>query len=180
MWPCCTAQITRCFLAQPAQRNQPDPLPALLIGQLAVDRRYQGRGLARSLMRLALTTAVRFSRDVGCFGILVHPLGEALRMFYGRFGFEDLPFDPRRAMIVRMVDLEHNGLQGSRVCRHRDKVGREVALTKNFRVLVQKRVAAEPAFGEALLRESVDVVLAGEVDAGKVILRDHFMTTIGF
>ncbi len=168
------------FLPEPAQRNQPDPLPALLIGQLAGDRRYQERGIARSLLWLALTTAVRFSRNVGCFGILVHPLDDALRVFYGRFGFEDLLFDPGRVMIVRMVDLEHNGLQGSRVCRHRDKVGREVALTKNFRVLVQKRMAAEPAFGKALFRESVDAMLASDVDTCKAILRDYIKATTGF
>jgi len=31
-----------------------------------------------------------------------------MRRFYARWGFEDLPFDPRRAMIVRMVDLRQN------------------------------------------------------------------------
>jgi predicted N-acetyltransferase YhbS len=103
------AQIERAFLPKSAQRNQPDPLPAVLLGQLAVDRRYQGRGYARSLMWFALTTAVRFSKDVGCFGVLTHPLDDELRAFYRRFGFEDLPFDPRHAMIVRIADLERNG-----------------------------------------------------------------------
>ena len=104
-----TAQIERAYLPKSAQRNQPDPLPAILLGQLAVDRRYQGRGYARSLMWFALTTAVRFSKDIGCFGVLTHPLDDELHVFYRRFGFEDLPFDPRRAMIVRVIDLEWNG-----------------------------------------------------------------------
>jgi predicted N-acetyltransferase YhbS len=103
------AQIERAFLPKPAQRNQPDPLPAVLLGQLAVDRRYQGLGYARALMWFALTTAVRFSKDVGCFGVLTHPLDDGLRAFYRRFGFEDLPFDPGHAMIVRIIDLERNG-----------------------------------------------------------------------
>jgi hypothetical protein len=29
-----------------------------------------------------------------------------VRGFYARWGFQDLPFDPRRAMMVRMVDLQ--------------------------------------------------------------------------
>jgi predicted N-acetyltransferase YhbS len=103
------AQIERAFLPKSAQRNQPDPLPATLLGQLAVDRRYHGLGYARSLMWFALTTAVRASRDIGSFGVLTHPLDDALREFYRRFGFEDLPFDPGRAMIVRIADLEKNG-----------------------------------------------------------------------
>lgn len=37
------AQIARAFLPKPAQRNQPDPLPAVLLGQLAVHRRCQGQ-----------------------------------------------------------------------------------------------------------------------------------------
>jgi predicted N-acetyltransferase YhbS len=103
------AQIQRGFLPKPGQRNQPDPLPAVLLGQLGVDRRYQGRGYARSLVWFALTVAVRFSKEIGCFGVLTHPLDDGLRGFYRRFGFEDLPFDPGRAMIVRIVDLERSG-----------------------------------------------------------------------
>jgi transposase len=34
---------------------------------------------------------------------------EPVRQFYRRWGFEDVPFDPRRSMIVRMIDLEKNG-----------------------------------------------------------------------
>ena len=103
------AQIERAYLPKPAQRNRPDPIPALLLGQLAVDRRHQGRGCARSLMLFALTTAVWLSREIGCFGMITHPLDEGMRALYTRFGFEVLPFDPKRSMIVRIVDLERNG-----------------------------------------------------------------------
>jgi GNAT superfamily N-acetyltransferase len=102
-------QIEREYLPKAAQRNRPDPLPILLLGQLAVDRRYHGRGYARSLMLFALTTAVRVSKDLGCFGVLTHPLDDEVRAFYRRYGFEDLPFDPRHSMFVRMADLEWNG-----------------------------------------------------------------------
>lgn len=103
------AQVERAHLPKSAQRNRPDPIPALLLGQLAVDQHYHGKGYARSLMLFALTTAVRLSKDMGCFGVLTHPLDDGVRAFYGRFGFETLPFDPKRSMIVRIVDLEHNG-----------------------------------------------------------------------
>ena len=55
-----------------------------------------------------------------------------------------------------------------------------MALTKSFKDLVQKRVVDDPAFGEALLRESIDTMLAGDVDAGKAILRDYIKATVGF
>ncbi len=55
-----------------------------------------------------------------------------------------------------------------------------MALTKSFKELVQKRAASDPAFGQALLRESIDAMLAGDVDTGKTILRDYIKATIGF
>jgi GNAT superfamily N-acetyltransferase len=103
------AQIAREFLAKAHQRNKPDPVPATLLGQLAIHRPWQGRGHARSLLLFALTTALRASRDVGSFGVLTHPIDEEVRQFYHRWGFQDVPFDPRRSMIVRMIDLEKSG-----------------------------------------------------------------------
>jgi GNAT superfamily N-acetyltransferase len=103
------AQIEREFLAKAHRRNKPDPVPATLLGQLAVHTAYQGQGHARSLLLFALTTALRASYEVGSFGVLTHPIDEQIRRFYRRWGFEDVPFDPRRSMIVRMVDLEKSG-----------------------------------------------------------------------
>ena len=106
------AQIERGYLPKSAQRNRPDPIPAVLLGQLAVDHRHQGHGHARSLLVFALATAVRLSRDIGCFGVLTHPLDDDVRAFYLRHGFEPLPFDPRASLIARMVDLKLAGFGG--------------------------------------------------------------------
>src|SRR2546430_2349279 len=46
--------------------------------------------------------------------------------------------------------------------------------------LVQRNVAADPAFGEALLREGIDTTLTGDVETGKAILRDYIKATVGF
>src|SRR5256885_16470909 len=76
------AQIEREFLAKAHQRNKPDPVPATLLGQLAIDRAYQGRGHARSLLGFGLATALRGSRDIGSFGVITHPLDDEVRAFY--------------------------------------------------------------------------------------------------
>jgi DNA-binding phage protein len=55
-----------------------------------------------------------------------------------------------------------------------------MALTRKFRDLVQRHIADDPAFAEALLREGIDTMLAGDVDTGKAILRDYIKATIGF
>ena len=55
-----------------------------------------------------------------------------------------------------------------------------MALTRSFKDLVQRHVAEDPAYAEALLREGIDTMLAGDVDTGKSILRDYIKATIGF
>jgi GNAT superfamily N-acetyltransferase len=103
-------QIERAFLPKPHQRNKPDPVPVTLLGQLAVSKARQGQGHARSLLLFALKTAVASSERVGSFGVITHPIDPALRAFYRRWGFDDLPFDPKGAMIVRMAELREAGI----------------------------------------------------------------------
>src|SRR5271156_2394555 len=55
-----------------------------------------------------------------------------------------------------------------------------MALTRRFKELVQRRVANEPAFREAPLRQGNDTMLTGDVDTGKAILRDYIKATVGF
>jgi GNAT superfamily N-acetyltransferase len=105
------AQIERAFLPKQHQRNKPDPVPATLLGQLAIHKDHQGKGHARSLLLFALRTALRASRDIGSFGVITYPIDDQVRSFHGRWGFQDLPFDPGRAMIVRMIDLERSGIE---------------------------------------------------------------------
>ena len=53
-------------------------------------------------------------------------------------------------------------------------------LTRDFKETMQARARRDPAFREGLLKEGVECLLAGDVDAGKIILRDYINATIGF
>ena len=53
-------------------------------------------------------------------------------------------------------------------------------LTRDFKETVQARAERDPAFREGLLKEGVECLLAGDVDAGKIILRDYINATMGF
>jgi hypothetical protein len=53
-------------------------------------------------------------------------------------------------------------------------------VTRSFKELVQSRVARDPDFAAALLREGIDTMLTGDVDTGKAILRDYIKATVGF
>jgi hypothetical protein len=92
-------------LPESSPRNMPDPIPVVLLGPLAVDRRYQQDGYASSLICFAHPEAVRFSVSVGCFGVSTHPLGDRAHAFYSWFGFQLLCSAPERHMIVRVMDL---------------------------------------------------------------------------
>ena len=75
------AQIERAFLPKSRQRNRPDPVPATLLGQLAVDRAFRGHGHAASLLLFALRTALIVSENIGSMGVLT------LRWMMGCGGF---------------------------------------------------------------------------------------------
>ena len=55
-----------------------------------------------------------------------------------------------------------------------------MSLTRDFRETVQARAQRDRAFREGLLREGVECLLSGDVDTGKILLRDYINATIGF
>jgi predicted GNAT family N-acyltransferase len=65
--------------------------PALLLGRLAVDIEYQGKGLGRELLLDALYRALELSRtSLGAVAVTVDALDDKAREFYARYGFEQL------------------------------------------------------------------------------------------
>ncbi|MDH3281060.1 MAG: hypothetical protein OEQ18_08010 [Gammaproteobacteria bacterium] len=45
---------------------------------------------------------------------------------------------------------------------------------------IQLRTQRGPAFRKGLLQEDIECLLAGDVDAGKAVLRDYVNATFGF
>lgn len=85
---------------KPMQRNMPDPLPVLLLGRLAIDRRYQNQGLGRALLRNAMLRAVHVARDAGVFAILLHALSDQAKRFYLSRGFVESPLQSMTLMMT--------------------------------------------------------------------------------
>ena len=53
-------------------------------------------------------------------------------------------------------------------------------LTRDFKKVIRARVKRDPAFRKALLREGIETFLSGDVETGKIILRDFINATVGF
>jgi DNA-binding phage protein len=55
-----------------------------------------------------------------------------------------------------------------------------MALTKNFKDMVQARALRSAKFRRGLLTEAIESLLAGDLETGKSLLRDYINATIGF
>jgi DNA-binding phage protein len=55
-----------------------------------------------------------------------------------------------------------------------------MSLTRDFKETIRARVRRDPAFRSAVLREGIENLLSGDVETGKIILRDFINATIGF
>jgi GNAT superfamily N-acetyltransferase len=87
--------IDRGAAPDPIAKRAPDPVPALLLGRLAVDRRYSGLGVGTALVVHALATAVELNAKAACRAIVVAALHPRARAWWERLGFHPFhPYDP--------------------------------------------------------------------------------------
>jgi predicted N-acetyltransferase YhbS len=82
------------------KRNMPDPIPAMLIGRLAVDARWQGKGIGPGMLRAAIIKSLEVANVVGMQAIFVHALDEEAMAFYKAAGFNSSPLHPMTLMIT--------------------------------------------------------------------------------
>ncbi len=81
------------------RRNTPEPIPALVLGRLAVDLGFQKRGVGPMLLLHALERTQEVAKVAGIRALLVHAKDEEAAEFYKRFGFVELPLDPLMLMV---------------------------------------------------------------------------------
>jgi GNAT superfamily N-acetyltransferase len=76
---------------KPLQRNVPSPIPAKILGRLAVDRRLQGQRLGQALLRDAILRTLQASDIAGIKALLVHAISGDAKRFYLHHGFVESP-----------------------------------------------------------------------------------------
>lgn len=77
------------------KRNSPESIPAVLLGMLGVDKRYQNMHLGSSLLGDAIRRSMGVSQSIGAKALLVDPVGEKARDFYAKYGFKEIPGQER-------------------------------------------------------------------------------------
>jgi GNAT superfamily N-acetyltransferase len=73
-------------------KGAPNPVPALLLGRLAVDHRYANLGVGTALAAHVLATAVELNEKAACRAVVVTALTDKARTWWERLGFH--PFAP--------------------------------------------------------------------------------------
>jgi predicted N-acetyltransferase YhbS len=81
------------------RRNMPNPIPAVVLGRLAVHVDWGGQGIGRGLLRDALLRSMRAAQELGIRVFLCHAIDENAKAFYAYHGFVESPIDPLTMMI---------------------------------------------------------------------------------
>lgn len=79
--------VTRDDVPGKIKRNMPEPIPVLVLGRLAVDYRYHGKGIGQGLLKDAVAKAINVSLQIGTRALLVHALNKEAERFYLKHGF---------------------------------------------------------------------------------------------
>jgi GNAT superfamily N-acetyltransferase len=86
-----------------ARRLPRYPVPVALLGRLAVDRSFQGKGLGSILLFDACRKVVQASAVLAVVALVVHAKDEAAAAFYRHFGFTPLPGQPERLLLPARI-----------------------------------------------------------------------------
>lgn len=69
------------------RRTMPDPVPVAILGRLAIDKSWQGKGLEVALLQDGVIRTTQAAGILGIRGLLVHALSVEAKSFYEHHGF---------------------------------------------------------------------------------------------
>ncbi len=89
-----SSSITSDSVPEPIRHRFPasySSLPTILLERLAVDIRFQNKGIGKLLLMDALKRSYDISQTLGSFTVIVDPVDINAEEFYFRYGFIKLP-----------------------------------------------------------------------------------------
>jgi GNAT superfamily N-acetyltransferase len=81
------------------RRNMPDPLPVIVLGRLAVDSAWSGRGIGSGLLKDAVGRSLRAAQLIGVRALICHAIDADAKAFYLKHGFVESPLDSLTVML---------------------------------------------------------------------------------
>jgi GNAT superfamily N-acetyltransferase len=84
-------QILNTDVTGAMRRNMPTQIPAVILGRLAIDRAWQGRGIGAALLSEVVRRALVASLEVSARLVIVHAISSTAEAFYRHHGFTRLP-----------------------------------------------------------------------------------------
>lgn len=78
----------------------PDPIPAILIGRLAVDKQWHSKGIGRGMLKAAINQSLLAADSIGVQVIFVHAVDDDAADFYKEHGFSPSPLNPMTLMLT--------------------------------------------------------------------------------
>lgn len=78
-------------------------IPVTLLGRLAVDNRFQGKGTGKLLLIDALKRSFEAAKNIGSFAVVVDPLDKEAEAFYEKYGFIKLPDSGKMFLAMQTV-----------------------------------------------------------------------------
>jgi GNAT superfamily N-acetyltransferase len=78
-------------------------IPAILLGRLAIDKNFQGKGTGKTLLIDALKRCCDASESVGAFAVIVDPMDKEAEQFYEKYGFTKLPDSGRMFIPMKTI-----------------------------------------------------------------------------
>lgn len=76
------------------------PVPLILLARLAVDRRWQGQGIGKALLKDAMLRTAQAADIAGIRALAVHAKDDAAKAFYERFDFVPSRTDPMHLYVL--------------------------------------------------------------------------------
>lgn len=88
------------YLPESEARKLPKhPIPAALIGRLAVSENVQGNGIGKMLLVDAIKRTIAVSNEIAIYAMVVDAINEKAQRFYQQFGFIQFGSESKRLFL---------------------------------------------------------------------------------
>lgn len=87
------------------RQNTPDPIPAIVLARLAVDKAEAGKGLGEDLLQEAGKRALAGANHSAARILIVHALNERALKYYEKHGFRSIKSDDAHTLYISLDTL---------------------------------------------------------------------------